>query len=71
MLEFKRVAHQQNRMVLLAVRDGELVHNAAVDTDEPVLRPLRQLRDIRAVDRVAFQRQQRKGCGDLERCRGG
>ncbi|MNY73197.1 hypothetical protein D3C86_2119290 [compost metagenome] len=46
------IAHQENRVVFLAIRYSELVHDAAVHANKLVLCFLCEQRDFDCIDRV-------------------
>ena len=46
----KRIAHEQDRMIFFAIGYSELVHDAAVDTNEFVLCFLSEQRDFHGID---------------------
>ena len=65
-LAVERAAVEHDRVVARAGRDDELVHNAAGNADEVLLRLLAHLREARPVDLVPRARQHREPGGDFE-----
>ncbi|MNL16715.1 hypothetical protein D3C87_1377670 [compost metagenome] len=67
----QRVAHQQDRLVTLAVGYGELVHNPGVYAHVLVLRTLRQQGDFHSIRISAEQRQEGEAGNHFDGSRGG
>ncbi|MOA16477.1 hypothetical protein D3C78_1366930 [compost metagenome] len=67
---FQRIAHKQNSMVLLAVCDCELIHDAAFYAIEFVLGFLRQKCNLHCICRQPFKRQECISGNNLNGCRG-